>query len=76
MFKKYSRKGFAEARELQVNEGLAELLASGVSVSEADKEEFGNVPNGLIFRNADNQKDKWYVARAFFNKNYNSEPIL
>lgn len=38
----------------------------GVSVSPEDTPG----PGGMIARNADNHKDKWYVAKAFFEKNY------
>ena len=74
-FQRFSRKGFAEARDLEPGEGLEELRAKGVSVSEADALEFDSVPPGKVFRNPENHNDFWYVARAFFDKNYDSEPM-
>lgn len=73
-FHKYTRKGFAEARELEEGEGLDELRAKGVSVSRADAESFASEPPGMVFRNAENHEDQWYVARAFFEVNYNTQP--
>jgi len=39
----------------------------GISVSEVDKP--ASV-GGMIARNPDNHKDRWYVAKKYFNDNY------
>ena len=39
---------------------------TGVSVSSEDTPENG----GMIAVNPSNEKDKWYVAKDFFEKNY------
>ena len=61
-FKKYQRKGFIEARPYIAGESL-----SGISVS---KEDDPLSDMGMIARNPDNHEDQWYIARAFFEKNY------
>lgn len=43
---------------------------SGVSVSEEDDPE---TDMGMVACNPDNEDDQWYVARAYFEKNY--EPV-
>lgn len=60
-FKQYRKKGLAEMRPYVPGEDL-----SGVSVSAEDTPEEG----GMIARNSDNHSDQWYVAKAFFQKNY------
>jgi hypothetical protein len=61
-FKQYRRKGLAEMRPYVPGEDL-----SGVSVSEAD-----DPPNdlGMIARNPKNHADKWYVAKKYFEDNF------
>ena len=39
---------------------------TGVSVSASDTPE----PGGMIARNEADHQDQWYVAKAFFEKNY------
>ena len=60
-FKQYRKSQLAEMRPYVPGEEM-----SGVSVSDQDAPEEG----GMIARNADNHADLWYVARAFFEKNY------
>lgn len=75
-FIKYFRKGAAEGRDLSEGEGLEQLSAQGISVSEADAKVFGTVPPGKVFRNPANPFDQWYVAREFFAEHYwSDEPI-
>jgi len=61
-WKKYKRKGLSEMRPYILNEDL-----SGISVSETD-----NPPDdmGMISRNPKNHKDQWYVARKYFEDNF------
>ena len=39
---------------------------TGIAVNKEDTPE----PGGQVARNADNPADQWYVAKAFFEKNY------
>lgn len=68
-FKQYKRIGVTEMRPYEPGEDL-----TGVSVSPADQElkiknrkEFNR---GMIARNPKNHGDKWYVARIWFDDNY------
>ena len=60
-WKHYRKKNTQEMRAYVPGEDLG-----AVSVSAADTPEAG----GMIARNADNPADQWYVAKAFFEKNY------
>ncbi len=42
---------------------------TGISVSKEDAPEVG----GMIAKNPDNEADQWYVAKAYFEKNF--EPV-
>jgi len=64
-FKVYKRKGSIEARPYVDGE----ILASKVSVSEADRQ-LSTLIGGMIARNPDNHDDQWYINEAFFKKNY------
>ncbi len=63
MWKKYRKTAIQEMRPYIVGEDL-----SGISVNSEDTPEKG----GMIARNSDNRKDQWYVAKAFFEKSYES----
>lgn len=60
-FKSYKRSGHAEMRPYIPGEDL-----SGVSVSGEDTPSEG----GMIARNPANHADQWYVAAAYFKKNF------
>jgi hypothetical protein len=60
-FKRYRRKGIAEMRPYFVGETL-----HGVSISKEDIPE----PGGMVSRNPDNHDDQWYVAKEYFEKNF------
>lgn len=60
-FKQYRRKGLAEMRPYVPGEDL-----SHISVSEPDIPAEG----GMVARNPENHADKWYVAEAYFLKNF------
>lgn len=60
-YSNYRKKGLAEMRPYIPGEDL-----TGISVNKEDTPGEG----GMIARNQDNHEDKWYVAKAFFEKNY------
>ena len=62
-FTQYRKKGVAEMRPYVPGENL-----TSISVNKEDTPEQG----GMIARNPDNFEDQWYVAKAFFEKNYES----
>ena len=64
MWQIYRRKGQACMRPYIPGENL-----TGVSVSKEDIPELG----GMVAKNLDNEADQWYVAKAYFNKNF--EPV-
>ncbi len=57
----FKRKGVACMRPYVLGEDL-----TGVSVSKEDTPETG----GMIAKNLDNDLDQWYVAKAYFEKNF------
>lgn len=61
VFLQYRRKGLAEMRPYVLGENL-----SAVSVSPVDQPELG----GMIARNPSNHLDQWYVAKAYFEANF------
>lgn len=60
-FNLYRKRGITEMRPYVPGEDL-----TGISVNAEDTPE----PGGMIARNSDNHKDQWYVAKAYFIKNY------
>ena len=64
MWKKYRKTAIQEMRPYIPGEDL-----SNISVSKEDIPEEG----GMIARNAKNPNDQWYVAKDFFEENY--EPV-
>lgn len=64
-FQKYRRTNIAEMRPYITGEDL-----TNISVSPTDNPE---TDNGMIARNPKNHKDQWYVARAYFEENF--EPV-
>ena len=61
-FKQYTRKGVAEMRPYVKNEDL-----SNISVASVDNPE---IDMGMIARNPNNHADQWYVARKYFEDNF------
>lgn len=61
-FKKYKRTNIAEMRPYIYGENL-----KGISVSEVD---YPREDMGMIARNPENHKDKWYVAKKYFEDNF------
>lgn len=60
-YKNYRKKNLQPMRPYEPGEDL-----TGVSVNKEDTPEIG----GMIAINPQNQEDKWYVAKKFFNDNY------
>ena len=61
-FKEYKRTNVAEMRPYVLGEDL-----TGISVAEVDNPENDM---GMIARNPNNYKDQWYVARKYFEENF------
>lgn len=60
-WKKYRKTGITEMRPHVVGESL-----EGVSVNEVDNPDEG----GWVARNPENHDDKWFVAKKYFDDNY------
>lgn len=61
-WKQYKRKGLSEMRPYVKGEDLA-----GVSVS---KEDHPETDMGMVARNPKNHEDQWYVAKKYFEDNF------
>lgn len=61
-WKQYKRKGLSEMRPYVKGEDL-----TGVSVS---KEDHPETDMGMIARNPKNHEDQWYVAKKYFEDNF------
>lgn len=70
MFKEYRRKQVAELREVRALESLETLKAEGISVSHEDVVAGSPKEGDMIARNPKNHKDKWLVAKQYFNDNF------
>ena len=64
---KYRRKGLAEMRTHIPGEDMA-----GISVSPEDRQSVFvmGAPGGMIARNPANHADRWYVAKDYFEENF------
>ena len=60
MWSYYRRKGLAEMRPYVPGESL------GFSVNPVDTPELG----GMVARNPKNHEDQWYVAKQYFEDNF------
>ena len=63
-YKQYHRKGLSELRPYIQGEDL-----TGVSISEADKQNGSPKEGDMIARNPKNHDDKWLVAKKYFEDN-------
>jgi len=61
-FKKYERKNIAEMRPYVLDEDL-----TGISVSLVDHPHHDM---GMVARNPKNHQDQWYVAKKYFEENF------
>lgn len=64
-FTQYRRTNIAEMRPYVKGESMDKISVSAVDDPENDM--------GMVARNPDNHADQWYVARKYFNDNF--EPI-
>lgn len=62
IYKRYRRTGLSELRPYVLGESL-----EGISVADVDDPE---TDMGMIARNPDNHLDKWYVAKKYFEDNF------
>jgi len=62
MFKKYRRIKIAELRPYIKGEDT-----SNISIAQVDEPE---TDMGMVARNPENHLDQWYVARKYFNENF------
>ena len=64
-WRRYRNKGYTEGRPWTPKDGNAFLLRdAGISVSGEDIDKVGE--GGMIFRQADNHDDQWYVNKEYF----------
>ena len=63
-YKEYRKKGLQPMRPYVEGEHM-----KGISVSEPDKQ-LETLVGGMIAISADNPNDQWYVAKKFFDENY------
>ena len=61
-FRKYKRTNIAEMRPYILGEDL-----TGTSVAKTDSP---SIDMGMIARNPKNHKDQWYVAKKYFEDNF------
>jgi len=61
-FKEYKRKNIAEMRPYVLDEDL-----TGISVALVDHP---HEDMGMVARNPQNHQDQWYVARKYFEENF------
>jgi hypothetical protein len=62
MFKQYRKKNIAEMRPYIKGEDLTKISVSGVDDPEND--------GGMVARNPLNHDDQWYVAKKYFDDNF------
>ena len=71
-FKQYRRTGLSEMRPVTADEardGLEELTAKFVSISQKDADNGSPKLGDMIARNPKSHKDQWLVAEKYFNDN-------
>lgn len=61
-FRKYQRSNIAEMRSYILGEDLTNISVADVDNPEKDM--------GMVARNPKNHKDQWYVARKYFEDNF------
>lgn len=62
MWKQYRRTNVAEMRQYIKGEDLTNISVSDVDDPENDM--------GMVARNPKNHNDQWYVAKKYFNENF------
>jgi len=63
-FKQYRRTNLAEMRPYVQGEDM-----TGISVSDPDKQ-LDTLEGGYVARNPENHEDKWYIAKDYFDVNF------
>lgn len=63
-WKQYKRRGLSEMRPYVIGEDV-----TGVSISEADKENGSPKDGDMIARNPNDYGDQWLVAKKYFEDN-------
>ncbi|KXB08465.1 hypothetical protein AKJ59_00860 [candidate division MSBL1 archaeon SCGC-AAA385M02] len=66
LFRKYRRKQIAELRPYV----KGEYLSPEISISKVDKEDGSPKEGDMIARNPKKHKDKWLVAKEYFEDNF------
>lgn len=65
--------GYKKYRRISIAEMVPYCLGwsmKGVSISEPDRAAGSPKEGDMIARNPDNHEDKWLVAKAYFEKNF------
>jgi hypothetical protein len=65
----YRRKGFSEIGFSEMRPYVPGEDMAGISISEADKA-LPTLVGGMIARNPANYADQWYVAKDYFEANF------
>ncbi len=74
-FKQYRRKETAELAVIDITQDTATTLEyAGVSISQADLDNGSPKEGDMLARNPKNHNDKWLVAKAYFEDNF--EPVI
>ena len=60
------------ASPIEMDEWTPDADMAGVSVSDADKRAGSPRTGDMIARNPDNAADRWLIAKAYFEKHYES----
>ena len=66
-WKLYRKRGLTEMRPWTEADGDKRTIR-GLGISVSDEDEPG--PGGMIARNPSNHEDRWYVAAAYHEENY------
>ena len=72
-FKKYKRKGFAEARpvnQTEIDGGVQYLDMYNISISETDIINDSPKDGDMIARNPKDHSDQWLISEKYFNDNF------
>jgi len=76
-FEEYRKKNIAAEMKIATRGDFSSSLKHAVSVSKEDQKEVANIIRGrgegrpgMIARNPKNHADKWYVAREYFEDNF------
>lgn len=68
-WQRYKRLGFAEAKPYVYGDDMTD-----VSISAKDLADGSPKTGDMIARNPDSHKDRWLIARTYFEKNFETTP--